>query len=285
MKYDDLDAAFLKYTGVTAENQRAIQSYYLPFFSRCRSVIDLGCGQGDFVSLLIEQGIDALGVDGDAACAREAEARGARVVCADVFDHLRAIEPSSADGIFSAHLVEHLPYARVLELLELSFRALRPGGVIVVATPNARALYPHLESFYMHFGHVTFYHPVLLSFFLDYTGYTDIKHGENPNLRSPLWGNLADLFQDHGPGAHIASIKRDLPLSGSSGLRRLSRRVKMFLVRMIVLPYVDQLIAQNNTIHARLAAVSQAVETMRATLDRSIECYVHARKPLTGRAG
>jgi len=35
------------------------------------------------VSLLIEQGIDALGVDGDAACAREAEARGARVVCAD----------------------------------------------------------------------------------------------------------------------------------------------------------------------------------------------------------
>jgi len=165
-----IDFWFLRHIGVEPETQRRIQGFYQRWFAECERVVDLACGDGDFLGLLREQGIEVLGVDSDPECCTAARARGVNATCQDVFDFLHAANESSYDGIFSAHLVEHLPYERVIELFRLAWRALKPGGVIVVTTPNVRGLYTHLESFYLHFGHVSFYHPELLCFFLKQSG-------------------------------------------------------------------------------------------------------------------
>lgn len=287
-RYPDLDYEFQRYTGVIAENQRHIQSFYLPFFESRQRVLDLACGDGDFVEMLTEQGVSARGVDFDPKACEAVRARGLDVVCQDVFDYLEQIEPESVDGIFSAHLVEHLTYQQVLKMLELGLRALRPGGIILLVTPNVRSMYAHLESFYKHFGHISFYHPELLCFFLDYTGFAKAQMGENPRMATPLWGE-PDIFrhlQDRGSAQPIPYLtyERMLPLPSGNPLRRAIRCVKMFLVRMIVQPYIDQIVVGvNETVAvANQMAIGTAhfLGQVREKLDRPVECYVYAYKAL-----
>jgi hypothetical protein len=66
MDLSGLDYDFLRYMEVRPEVQRKIQEYYLPVFEQCGKVIDLGCGDGDFVKLLLDHDIQAVGVDSDA---------------------------------------------------------------------------------------------------------------------------------------------------------------------------------------------------------------------------
>ena len=284
---NSIDYAFLRFTGVLPENQRRIQGFYVPFFAECKRVLDLGCGDGDFVGLLREQGIEALGIDRDETCCATARDRGLPVHCQDVFEYLRECEADSIDGIFSAHLVEHLPYEAVLELLRLSHRALRPGGLILLVTPNARSLYTHLESFYMHFGHVSFYHPELLRFLLHYVGFSNPQAGENPETATPLWGpfllpgEVSPLSTCTGePGAPIR-YELLLPLPGDNWVRRCIRQVKMFAVHLIVQPYLDQIVPQINAQLAQLNGQLAQLNRLLRSLDRPVECYACATKPDT----
>jgi len=345
--YPDLDFRFLRYTGVVSEEMRRIQSFYLPFFEGRQRVLDLACGDGDFVEMLTEQGILATGIDFDPNACEAMQTRGLDVVCQDVLEYLEQVEPESIDGIFSAHLVEHLTYRQTLRMLELSLRVLKPGGVILLVTPNVRSMYAHLESFYKHFGHVSFYHPELLCFFFDYVGFVDPQMGENPRMAKPLWGELSISERLHidtqyytGRQSQVAqrcdrrhhdrryrgnsraiprlTYERMLPLSRDNRLQRAIRGVKMFLVRMIVQPYIDQLVTGINQlltemcqriaadleglaadadqlageVNAVVADISRLAHEagtrfrevaylenqVRETLDRPVECYAYAYK-------
>lgn len=50
------------------------------------------------------------------------------------------LQDASFDYIFSEHLFEHLTYPQALNMLKESYRVLKPGGVMRVATPNLRFL-------------------------------------------------------------------------------------------------------------------------------------------------
>lgn len=256
----DLDYRFLRYIGVTREGQRRIQAFYLPFFEDCHRVVDLGCGEGHFVEMLAERGLEAVGVDRDEECCREASQRGIKVVCQDVFDYLRVMEEGAVDGIFSSHLVEHLPYQEVLELLSLCYQALAPGGAIVLTTPNVRGLFSHLEMFYMHFGHVTFYHPNLLCFLLQYRGFSNPVAGENPSLASPLLGDF-----------RLQSLELGWGENGGGASQRWLRRARTFLAKAVAGPCLEGLAAQANRNFQR-------VNDLLNILDRSFECYVKSTR-------
>jgi len=309
MEHPGLDDAFLRYIRATPENQRRIQSFYLPFFHQCRGrVLDLACGHGDFVQLLTENGVDALGVDSDPACCQQARERGVDIVCEDVFDYLQEIAEDTVSGIFCAHLVEHLPYQQVMQLVQLAYRVLEPGGIILLATPNVRGLYPHLESFYMHFGHVTFYHPKLLSFFLDYSGFSNPRMGENPRMADPLWRDVALKNPDkkltwsisETRSVRVAYPDWHIPSKYSGVLGRAISTVKTWAARLLVRPLLEETLQgfnkalqetvdelQNSideTFDRAGNYVGQVDANARIThqclmeLDRSTECYVYATK-------
>jgi SAM-dependent methyltransferase len=255
-----LDYAFLRYIGYDPEIQKAHQRFYLPFFTGCHRVVDLGCGNGDFIELLAEQGVDAVGVDADPVAVQSMRQRGLPVVNQDVFVYLRALAVESIDGVFASHLVEHLPYGDVLELTKLAYRALKPGGVIVLTTPDPRSLYAHLDMFYLHFGHVTFYDPRLLCFFLEQIGFMDpvFDSSDSPvQSRSPLFGLTA-----------MHPIQAKLPVWRRGLFWRVLRAMRMTVAYLFLNPYLDMI--ESN--FRRLSAVFQRI-------DQPFECYAKAVKP------
>jgi len=277
-----LDYAFLRYTGVNPGDQRQNQRFYLPFFEGCRRVVDLGCGDGDFVELLIEKGIDAVGVDSDPIVARQARSQGVPIVEQDVLRYLESVEDSGVDGIFSAHLVEHLPYQAVYRLISQAYRVLRPGGRIALTTPNARALVSHLEMYWLHFGHVSFYHPRLLCFFLNHAGFRSETWGENPAPAYPMLGGIrARLVTTTDGGGTGEHLRQDLVhWEASVPRQRLSGWRNALRVRLARLLGLDDIVHQLNArVQPQLTALRSDLAELIERLDRPFECYATAVKP------
>jgi SAM-dependent methyltransferase len=276
MNAPGLDYAFLKYLNVSIEGEAPLHSFYLPMLAGYGRVLDLGCGLGGFVKLLGEAGIDAYGVDSDPHCIAEAQAHGLPVVEMDVIAHLRQLPPNSLDAIFSAHLVEHMPYAAVLELVQLAHRALRPGGRLLLVTPNPRALITHLELYHLHFGHMALYHPDLLAFFLRHSGFAQTKTGENPHTMPAQVSGASPLRYLLQPPAYEyrqAGATAVLP-KPANPLRRAIWYVKMVLIHWLVQPYYDQNVRELRQIQTHLAQVDRTLRATLTAINRPFECFV-----------
>jgi SAM-dependent methyltransferase len=120
----------------STDDVRRRQRAYVDDFRGAAPVLDVGCGRGEFVSLLTAAGIAARGVDADADMVAFARGEGLDVEQADALAHLESLSDGSLGGVFAAQLVEHLPAAALVRLLGLVHEKLRPGGVLVTETIN-----------------------------------------------------------------------------------------------------------------------------------------------------
>jgi SAM-dependent methyltransferase len=111
------------------------QRPYLDVIGRRGPVVDLGCGRGEMLQLLAEAGVDAVGVDLDDAMVDRARGFG-EVHHGDAIDFLLKRDDASLGAIFSAQFIEHLPTARIFELLDVARAKLRPDGLFVAETVN-----------------------------------------------------------------------------------------------------------------------------------------------------
>ena len=100
-----------------------------------RRILDVGCGNGRFLSLLREFGAtewQLLGIDFDEAAVRQCLAKGLHAVVARIEDFEG--EEGTFDAVVMLQLIEHVEDpARICERV---YALLRPGGVFVVETPN-----------------------------------------------------------------------------------------------------------------------------------------------------
>jgi len=99
-------------------------------------VIDVGCGRGEWLEVLGEHGFRGRGVDLNEAMAASVRELGFDAVAADALDYLNGLPAGSVGAITSMHVVEHLPHAVLVRLIDEAFRALRPGGILILETPN-----------------------------------------------------------------------------------------------------------------------------------------------------
>jgi O-antigen chain-terminating methyltransferase len=153
---------------------REMLRVYLPHFEKCRRVLDIGCGRGEFLSLLRDEGISAYGVDSDESMVGAGREAGVEVLLDDAFTHLRGLEAGAVDGIFCSQVAEHLQTRQLLALLELSKRALAPGGVIVMETPNPESLSILSRFFYTDLTHVRPIHPDALRWAMEAVGFESV---------------------------------------------------------------------------------------------------------------
>lgn len=113
---------------------------YLPDLREAQPVLDLGCGRGELLLLLREAGVEATGVEGDAALAEAARRRGLEIVEGEVLEVLSSHEPESRGAVTAIHLFEHLQPAKLAAVLAEVRRVLRPGGLLIAECPNPHTL-------------------------------------------------------------------------------------------------------------------------------------------------
>lgn len=113
---------------------------YLPLLGGASPVLDLGCGRGELLVMLREVGVEAAGIESDAALVQAALRRGLDVVRGDALELLRRRTAGSAGAITAIHVLEHLGPDVVLELLGEARRVLQPGGLLLAECPNPHTL-------------------------------------------------------------------------------------------------------------------------------------------------
>lgn len=203
--------AYYEYMGFPAEWLRERYRPYAERFPRGAEVLDLACGRGEFLELLAPRGINGLGVDSDPGMVEEARSRGLEVVESDVIRYLEGQE-ARFDGIFSAHLIEHLQAETVEKMVQAAAKALRPRGRLIVVSPNSQNLHMLLSDFWIDLQHVRPYHPATIGFLLHQAGFREIETGINEQYR--LRPDLAE------PG--VPDLPPPRPKTLVIGRRRLS---------------------------------------------------------------
>lgn len=122
-------------TGIYQERQE-----FVHMFLRDRPpgrLFDAGCGDGQFLHLMKQRGWQGKGVDFDAAAIETGKKKYG--VDLEVGDFQTVpIEESSFDAVTMSHVIEHVPDP--ISCLDKCRRLLKPGGRLVVTTPNIRSL-------------------------------------------------------------------------------------------------------------------------------------------------
>jgi O-antigen chain-terminating methyltransferase len=99
-------------------------------------VVDIGCGRGEFLTLLKENGIKGVGIEPNNLLVERALKLGLDVQNSDALDYMRDIQNGMLAGITAFHVIEHIDHSYLKELLETSFEKLADGGFIYLETPN-----------------------------------------------------------------------------------------------------------------------------------------------------
>jgi SAM-dependent methyltransferase len=134
---------------------------YVPVLAGHGPVLELGCGRGELLRLLRDEGTSASGVDLDPEVVAVAVGHGVDAVVGDGLAGLAASAPQSLGAVVAIELAEHLDAGQLRRLFEDAHRALKPGGLLLVETVN-----PHspaaLKTFWLDLGHVRPLYPEAL---------------------------------------------------------------------------------------------------------------------------
>ncbi len=152
---------------------RENQQFYVSRF--CGEVLDIGCGHGEFLEVMRENGVQARGIDLSTESIAYCRSKGLQVEQADLFTYLDALADHSLDGIFSSQVVEHLPGEKIPEMIRLCAAKLRSGGLLAIETPNPACLAIFATHFYLDPTHVRPVPDALLAFYMEENGLGGIE--------------------------------------------------------------------------------------------------------------
>lgn len=175
-------------------------------------LLDLGSGRGEWLEVLAERGYRGRGVDSNREMLAASRDRGHDVVEADALEYLHAQPNASIAAITSMHMVEHIPYRAVVELIDEALRVLRPGGLLILETPNPENILVGTCQFYLDPTHLHPVPPLLLQWTVQVRGFKNV---------------IVDRLADHRGPPVMVPAPDDLP-----GAAQINQVVKWFTVPM-----------------------------------------------------
>ncbi len=174
------------------DSVRAAREPYLEYFAERAPLLDVGCGRGEFLEAARERGFDALGIDLDPSAVEAARSAGLRAEVADALQFLPA-HREEFQGIFCAHMVEHLDPNGLTALINVAAAALQPTGVLCLVSPNPGSLPTITHEFWRDPSHVRPYDVESLAFLCTQAGLDVTASGVNVSSPRGLAIDPADL--------------------------------------------------------------------------------------------
>lgn len=184
---------------------------YRPFLSALRQVnprpkaFDIGCGRGEWLQLLTEEGLDARGVDLDDSMLAACHERGLQAQNQDALEALQALPDESLDLISAFHVVEHLTFDYLQAVLKEAQRTLSAQGLLILETPNAENLIVGTNNFYLDPTHERPVPAIFLEFLCQHSGFAQskiVRLQEDPALHNSdahigVWQVLYGVSPDY----------------------------------------------------------------------------------------
>ena len=177
---------------------RARQRMYASRFREHAPVLDIGCGRGEMLEVFREAGIPARGIDSNDDSIALCQAHGLDAENADLFAFLSALPDASLGGVVCCQVVEHLPQARLPEMMRLVHAKLRAGGLVAIETPNPECLAIFATHFYIDPTHRHPIPPALARFYLEEAGFGIVEIERlSPAMESmPSLAELPEAFRN-----------------------------------------------------------------------------------------
>jgi len=160
-----------------------------------KSLLDVGCGNGDFMRRAIEMGLECSGCEPDQAAASLCRKYGLDVLHGDAFDP--AMDQRRFSVITLNHVIEHVE--NPVRLVSRLHSLLEPEGILWMGLPNPSAIGVSLfgkawKGFHPPF-HLAIPDQTLLKRWLSDAGFTDVRCLRR-GLQSPgLWLESSRIFE------------------------------------------------------------------------------------------
>lgn len=164
------------------EDIRRRQQYYLDTYvnnwldnDMPGDILDLGCGRGEWLDILRENGYRALGIDLNRESLNECQKKDLKVICMDAISYIKSLPDDSVKMVTSFQLIEHLQMPQLLGLFQELGRVVKKGGLIIMETPNPCNLQVGAAAFYLDPTHVRQLHPEFVRFLAGRNGFGRIE--------------------------------------------------------------------------------------------------------------
>lgn len=192
--------------------------FYLPWITPLQSLsssppkaIDLGCGRGEWLQLLVETGFLPVGIDQDDGMLTACREKGLFVERQYALKALKEVADESQLLVSAFHLIEHISFDDMHAIVAESMRVLRPGGLLILETPNPENIRVATSGFYLDPSHQRPIPPLLLSFVVEYAGFNRTKilrlHEPEHLLIADQWISLEDILGGVSPDYAVIAQK------------------------------------------------------------------------------
>jgi len=191
-------------------------SIYLPFVLPLHTLypeshaIDIGCGRGEWLELLQKHHIDALGIDQDEGMLLECQKLNLNVQLADALEVIQKQKDESVTIVSAFHVVEHISFESLQTLIKEAYRILKPGGLLILETPNPENIRVSTERFYLDPTHIKPIPFGFLSFLPEYFGFIRtkiIRLQEDTAVMQKASITLLDVMQEVSPDYAVIAQK------------------------------------------------------------------------------
>ncbi len=172
--------------------------------------IDLGCGRGEWLELMAGSGFKPLGVDLDTDMLEACLERGLPVEQGDALAYLSALPDESQVVVSAFHFVEHIKFDQLGALVADALRVLKPGGLLIMETPNPENIIVATRNFYLDPTHQRPIPSMLLAFIAEYVGFDRVKTlrlQESKDLVERKDISLQDVFAGASPDYAVVAQK------------------------------------------------------------------------------
>ncbi len=137
--------------------------------------LDIGCGRGEWLEKWSAKIPDAIGIENDDYMIKTCQEKGLNVIQGDAINILKTLPIGSVSLITIFHVVEHLSYDKLIELISLCYQVLNDRGVLLIETPSIDNLVVSSKSFFLDPTHINHINPDGLAFAIENIGFDAVK--------------------------------------------------------------------------------------------------------------